>query len=85
MNQEATEARWQKYYAQVSTQPHRKLTAMAVKALNPALQKTALDCGCGTGSDIAYLLEQRFDVHGPLIFAKSLLMCVGSVSATAPG
>ncbi|WP_271273661.1 class I SAM-dependent methyltransferase [Aliamphritea hakodatensis] len=75
MDQEATEARWQKYYAQVSAQPHRKLTAMAVKALAPALQKTAVDCGCGTGSDIAYLLEQGFDVQGFDIREEPLDVC----------
>ncbi len=64
MNDDATETRWQKYYAQVSAQPHRKLTAMAVKALGSGLPKVAIDCGCGTGSDIAYLLEQGFQVYG---------------------
>ncbi len=90
MNEEAAEARWQKYYAQVSAQPHRKLTAMAVKALllkdkalkdqelktqETELPKTVLDCGCGTGSDIAYMLEQGFQVHGFDVREEPLNVC----------
>ncbi len=75
MDHEATDARWQQYYARVSAQPHRKLTAMALQALDPELSKTALDCGCGTGSDIAYLLEQGFDVHGFDVRQEPLDVC----------
>ncbi|WP_315982920.1 hypothetical protein [Aliamphritea spongicola] len=84
MDQEATEARWQKYYAQVSTQSHRKLTAMAVKALSPALQKphwTAVAASAVT-SRICWNRDLMCRV---LIFAKNRWMCAGSVSATAPG
>ena len=37
--------------------------------------KIAIDCGCGAGSDIAYLLTEGFTVHGFDIESESILRC----------
>ena len=37
--------------------------------------KIAIDCGCGAGSDIAYLRKERFIVHGFDIEEESIKIC----------
>lgn len=37
--------------------------------------KVAIDCGCGAGSDIAYLLANGFTVHGFDIESESIARC----------
>jgi SAM-dependent methyltransferase len=46
-----------------------------IEAANLAPQKVAIDCGCGAGADIAYLLEHGFYVHGFDIEAESISRC----------
>ncbi len=65
---------WEDYYARVITQPHRPLTAQAV-ALMSLPARVAIDCGCGTGRDTRYLLEQGFQVHAFDKEAKALDIC----------
>lgn len=43
--------------------PHSKRTDFA-KNLNNSRLNIAIDCGCGTGADIHYLLNQGYQVHG---------------------
>jgi SAM-dependent methyltransferase len=38
-------------------------------------QKIAIDCGCGAGSDIAYLLGEGFEVHAFDIESESIIRC----------
>jgi SAM-dependent methyltransferase len=38
--------------------------------------KIAVDCGCGAGADIDYLLENSFKVYGFDIEAESISRCV---------
>ena len=54
---------WQQYYAKALATPHLKRTEFAVK-LNQSPTKVAIDCGCGTGSDMDYLHQQAYQVYG---------------------
>ena len=54
---------WQPYYAKALATPHLKRTEFAVK-LNQSPTKVAIDCGCGTGSDMDYLHQQAYQVYG---------------------
>ncbi|CZF86720.1 class I SAM-dependent methyltransferase [Grimontia marina] len=59
MNQQA---KWNQYYQKVSPMPHRKLVEKAVK-LDKTGHRVAVDCGCGSGAETAYLLAQQYEVH----------------------
>ena len=54
---------WQQYYAKALDTPHLKRTEFAVK-LNRSSTRVAIDCGCGTGSDMDYLHQQAYQVYG---------------------
>ncbi|MCA2019170.1 class I SAM-dependent methyltransferase [Vibrio tritonius] len=54
---------WQQYYAKALATPHLKRTEFAVK-INQSPTKVAIDCGCGTGSDMDYLHQQAYQVYG---------------------
>ena len=54
---------WREYYAKVIARPHLKRTEFS-KGLNTSSLKVAIDCGCGVGADIAYLLQCGYQVHG---------------------
>ncbi|MBL1377800.1 class I SAM-dependent methyltransferase [Zobellella iuensis] len=55
-------ALWRQYYERVSRQPHHPLTEFAA-ARHAATCRVAIDCGCGTGSDTAYLSHLGYRVH----------------------
>ncbi len=59
----STTDKWQDYHQKSLSQPHRPLTERAVAAQQSPL-KLAIDCGCGTGNDLLYLLTQGYEVHG---------------------
>ncbi len=42
---------WRQYYRKALSKPHLKRTEFAIK-LNESGLNVAIDCGCGTGSDI---------------------------------
>jgi len=65
---------WRQYYEQALSRPHSKRTEFAVR-LNESNLKVATDCGCGTGSDIQYLEQQGFQVHGFDINPDSVAIC----------
>jgi SAM-dependent methyltransferase len=55
--------RWREYYAQALRRRHAVRTEQAVE-LNSSGFKSAIDCGCGSGSDIHYLSQQGYRVNG---------------------
>ncbi|NGN98428.1 class I SAM-dependent methyltransferase [Grimontia sp. S25] len=59
MNQQA---KWNQYYQKVSPIPHRKLVERAQK-LDKTGHRVAVDCGCGSGAETAYLLAQQYEVY----------------------
>ena len=48
---------WRQYYQKALDKPHLKRTEFAMK-LNESGLNVAIDCGCGTGSDISFLEQQ---------------------------
>ncbi|WP_310619076.1 class I SAM-dependent methyltransferase [Flexibacterium corallicola] len=54
---------WGPYLSSTTSLPHRPETELAVKA-NQSPTRTAIDCGCGAGRDIAYLREQGYQTFG---------------------
>lgn len=66
--------KWRKFYEKALNRPHSKRTEQAVK-LNMSSQKVAVDCGCGTGSDIEYLNSQGYLVHGFDLNPDSIAIC----------
>lgn len=54
---------WNQYYQQALSRAHNTRTEYAVK-LNQTGLNVAVDCGCGTGSDIDYLLKVGYTVYG---------------------
>ncbi len=65
---------WRQFYEKALSRPHSKSTEFAVR-LNESNLKVATDCGCGTGSDIRYLEQQGFRVHGFDINPDSVAIC----------
>lgn len=65
---------WRQYYEKALSRPHSKRTEFAVR-LNESNLKVATDCGCGTGSDIEYLVQQGYQVHGFDINPDSVAIC----------
>ena len=65
---------WRQYYEQALAKPHLKRTEFIVK-LNKSSTKVAIDCGCGTGSDIDYLLGQGYQVHGFDVNPDAIAIC----------
>ena len=62
-----------KYYADTAyseTRPDLMLAASLVGS-----EKVAIDCGCGSGSDIAYLRDQGFTVHAFDVEEESIKIC----------
>ncbi|KEQ17302.1 class I SAM-dependent methyltransferase [Endozoicomonas numazuensis] len=65
---------WSEYYQKVAAYPHKQRTEAAV-AQNQSGSLVALDCGCGTGSDTAYLLSQSYSVVAFDINQESVEFC----------
>jgi len=54
---------WNEYYEKTKDAPPNPVLAQACKQVDATLPKIAIDCGCGSGRGIAFLLAQGFDVH----------------------
>ena len=54
---------WRQYYEKALGRKNAPKTELALK-LNTTGLHVAVDCGCGTGSEIAYMAEQGYRVHG---------------------
>lgn len=65
---------WRQYYQKALSRTHSPRTERAVQ-LNASGLNVAVDCGCGTGSDIAYLAEQGYRVHGFDINPDAISIC----------
>ncbi len=65
---------WRQYYEKALSRPHSKRTEFAAR-LNESNLNVAIDCGCGTGSDIQYLERQGFRVHGFDSHPDSVAIC----------
>ena len=68
---------WQKYYQKVLSKAHAPRTEFAIK-LNKSKLKIAIDMGCGTGSDSAYMAQLGYQVH-TLISTPSLFLFAKNV------
>jgi SAM-dependent methyltransferase len=66
---------WNEYYKKVITLPHRPMTVEAVNLIVDKDSLVAIDCGCGTGRDIAYLENIGFSVHAFDIEERALEVC----------
>lgn len=67
-------ANWQAYFQKTEQRPYRPLLEAAVAA-DASGCKVAVDCGCGTGNDVAYLLEQGYQVHAFDQQADAIQIC----------
>lgn len=65
---------WRQYYEKALNRKHSPRTEFAIK-LNDSGVNVAIDCGCGTGSDIAYFEKQGYQVHGFDINPDSISIC----------
>ncbi|MDC5851633.1 class I SAM-dependent methyltransferase [Vibrio europaeus] len=65
---------WRQYYEKALAKPHLKRTEFVVE-LNKSSAKVAIDCGCGTGGDIDYLLGQGYQVHGFDVNPDAIAIC----------
>jgi len=65
---------WRQYYEKALYRPHAKRTEFASR-LKESNLNIAIDCGCGTGSDIQYLEQQGYQVHGFDINPDAIAIC----------
>ncbi|MEZ8720993.1 class I SAM-dependent methyltransferase [Vibrio pomeroyi] len=65
---------WRQYYQKALDKPHSKRTEFATK-LNESRLNVAIDCGCGTGSDIDFLEQQGYQVYGFDVNPDSISIC----------
>lgn len=65
---------WQQYYHKALSRAHSLRTELAV-SLNTSGLKVAVDCGCGTGSDMAFLSARGYQVHGFDVNSDSVSLC----------
>lgn len=65
---------WQDYYKRTKNKPHHVRTQLAAE-LNTSGVLTAIDCGCGTGSDAHYLSQLGYQVNGFDINEDSVALC----------
>ncbi len=61
------------YYADTANSDVRSDLILATSMVGP--DKVAIDCGCGAGSDIAYLIKEGFTVHAFDIEEASITLC----------
>ncbi|MCM0150326.1 class I SAM-dependent methyltransferase [Photobacterium galatheae] len=73
-DEQGKQGNWSQFYAKTIAREHAFATELAVKCNESGL-KVAVDCGCGTGSDIAFLAEQGYQVHGFDINDESVAIC----------
>ncbi len=67
-------ALWKDYYMHTENKPHHIRTQLAADLNKSGLSK-AVDCGCGTGSDIRYLSQLGYQVNGFDINEDSVALC----------
>lgn len=67
-------ANWQAYFQKTEQRPYRPLLDAAVAAEQSDC-KVAVDCGCGTGNDTAFLLDQGYEVHAYDQQADAIRIC----------
>lgn len=67
---------WNRYYQQAVSRTHNKRTEYAVK-LNQTNLNVAVDCGCGTGSDMAYLSSCGYQAYGFDNNSQAIDICHG--------
>lgn len=65
---------WRKFYEKALNRPHSTRTERAVN-IDASSIKVAIDCGCGTGSDIKYLTSQGYKIFGFDINPDSIAIC----------
>lgn len=65
---------WRQYYQKALDKPHSKRTEFAM-TLNESGLNVAIDCGCGTGSDIEFLEQQGHQVYGFDVNSDSISIC----------
>ncbi len=65
---------WRHYYEKTLSHKHSPRTELASK-LNESNFKVAIDCGCGTGSDVFYLAQLGYQVYGFDINPDSISIC----------
>ncbi|OZG75487.1 hypothetical protein BTA51_00995 [Hahella sp. CCB-MM4] len=65
---------WKHYYQTVKHNPHRPLVGSAAES-NLSQSRLAVDCGCGTGSEIAFLLGQGYRVEAFDINPDAIQVC----------
>ncbi len=65
---------WRNYYEKALQRRHLPRTGFVAK-LNESRSRVAIDCGCGTGSDIQYLSELGYQVHGFDINPDAITIC----------
>ncbi|PRB77521.1 SAM-dependent methyltransferase [Pseudomonas sp. MYb185] len=65
---------WCQYYAKALARKHAQRTELAA-GMNQSSLRVAVDCGCGTGADIAYLAELGYCVHGFDINRDAVAIC----------
>lgn len=65
---------WRQYYEKSLKRKHNPRTEFAVK-LNESNVSIAVDCGCGTGADIAYLEQAGYQVIGFDLNQDSVEIC----------
>lgn len=65
---------WRQYYQKALSRSHAKRTEFAVR-LNETDSLVAIDCGCGTGSDIDFLQQQSYQVYGFDINPDAIAIC----------
>ncbi|MBV7261384.1 class I SAM-dependent methyltransferase [Photobacterium sp. WH24] len=73
---------WRQFYEKALARAHLKRTEFAAK-LNESNLAVAVDCGCGTGSDIEYLEKQGYQVYGFDINPESVAICRDRFAAKA--
>jgi trans-aconitate methyltransferase len=66
--------KWRQYYEKALSKKHSPRTEFAVK-INKSDCNIAVDCGCGTGSDIDYLIKHGYRVHGFDVNSESVSIC----------
>lgn len=65
---------WRQYYQKALTRKHSPRTEFAIK-LNQSANKIVIDCGCGTGSDIAYMADLGLQAYGFDINREAVAIC----------
>ncbi len=65
---------WKEYFQRVRNFPHRPLIESAA-ASDLSGCRRAVDCGCGTGSETAYLIKQGYRVEAFDINSDAIQVC----------